>query len=58
MLAMLEHGIEQQFIRPRARDLWHATASIDDAIAHIASAASPAPPPPPGAPADVRTAAE
>lgn len=36
MLAMLEHGIAQQFIRPKARRLWHATADIDDALRHIA----------------------
>lgn len=46
MLAMLEHGIEQKFIRPKARQLWYATADIDDALAHIAEylSANPADP--------------
>jgi len=37
MLAMLEHGIAQQFIKPKARSLWHATADVDDALHHIAA---------------------
>lgn len=37
MLAMIEHAIEQTFIRPKARHLWRTTADIDDALDYIAS---------------------
>ncbi len=43
MLAMIEHGITAHFIRPKARKLFHATADIDDALAHIDSHFRPAP---------------
>lgn len=36
MLTMIEHGIEQAFIRPKVRSLWHATSDIDDALNYIA----------------------
>ncbi len=57
MLAMLEHGIEQHFIRPKARRLWFATDSIDEAIEHIAAGQTSAPPPP-GVGYDAKSAAE
>lgn len=44
LLAMLEHGIEQNFIRPRARELWHASPSVADTIAHLAAHRPKAPP--------------
>src|SRR5690606_6588956 len=45
LLAMLEHGVEQHFIRRRARHLWHASDSVADALEHIASHRPATPPP-------------
>lgn len=56
MLAMLEHGIAQGFIRPKARGLWHVTADINDALRHIAAHLDDRPAGPAGA--DPRTIAE
>jgi uncharacterized protein (TIGR00730 family) len=43
LLRMMEQGIEQRFITPRARRLWHVSGDVDDAIRHIRDY-QPAPP--------------
>jgi len=35
LLAMIEHGIEQRFIKGQARDLYFVAATVDEAIEHI-----------------------
>lgn len=35
LLAMIEHGIEGQFIRERCRDLYHVSNTVDDAVAFL-----------------------
>ena len=35
LLAMIEHGVEQRFIKPRARDAYFVAATVDAAIAHL-----------------------
>jgi len=35
LLAMLEHGIEQKFIKPKARRLLHVSSTVPDAIGHL-----------------------
>jgi uncharacterized protein (TIGR00730 family) len=35
MLAMIDHGIEKSFIKPKARDAFRVTASVDEAIDHL-----------------------
>jgi uncharacterized protein (TIGR00730 family) len=35
LLAMIEHGIEQKFVKERARRLYFVTDRISDAIAHL-----------------------
>jgi uncharacterized protein (TIGR00730 family) len=46
LLAMIEHGIEQQFIKPAGRELFHVATSVAEAIAYLRSAAPPPPAPP------------
>jgi uncharacterized protein (TIGR00730 family) len=47
LLAMLDHGIEQQFIKPAGRELIHVTATVADAIGYLRSHPTAAPPPSP-----------
>jgi uncharacterized protein (TIGR00730 family) len=47
LLAMLDHGIEQQFIKPAGRELIHVTATVAEAIDHLRSHPTAAPPPSP-----------
>src|SRR5687768_11815580 len=42
LLAMIEQGIEQRFIKSRARDLYFVAADVDAAVAHIRSYTPPA----------------
>lgn len=35
LLSMIEHGIEQRFIRPKARGLFHVATDVEDAIAYL-----------------------
>ena len=35
LLAMIEHGIEQRFIKGQARQLYFVAATVDEAIEHI-----------------------
>ena len=35
LLTMMEHGIEQRFIKPAARELYSVASSVDAAIEHI-----------------------
>jgi hypothetical protein len=35
LLAMLEHGIEQQFIKPKARKILHVSTTVEGAIGHL-----------------------
>jgi uncharacterized protein (TIGR00730 family) len=43
LLAMIEHGVEQHFIKPKARDLYFVAKRVTDAIAHLRSYVAPAP---------------
>lgn len=50
LLAMIDHGIEHHFIRPKVREAFHVSATVDDAIRFLkdlsvptAPAASPPP---------------
>lgn len=38
LLAMIEHGIAQRFIRPKARDAYHVAASVEAAIRYLQEA--------------------
>ena len=35
LLALLNHGIEQKFIKPKARELFFVAENVDSAIEHI-----------------------
>ena len=35
LLAMIEHGIEQRFIKPKARDAYFVAGTVDAAIRHL-----------------------
>lgn len=35
LLEMIEHGIEQKFIKPAARELYYVTPSVTDAIQYL-----------------------
>jgi hypothetical protein len=37
LLAMIEHGVGQNFIKPKARQLYHVSASVADAIKYLAN---------------------
>jgi cytokinin riboside 5'-monophosphate phosphoribohydrolase len=37
LLQMIEHGIAQSFIKPRARELYFVASSVDEAITHFKS---------------------
>jgi hypothetical protein len=37
LLAMIEHGVQQNFIKPKARQLYHVSTSVVDAIKYLAS---------------------
>ena len=41
LLAMIEHGIEQRFIKPKARELYYVAGGVSDAIEHIRSYVPP-----------------
>ena len=43
LLVMIEHGVEQHFIKPRAKELYFAADRVADAIAHLRSYVAPAP---------------
>lgn len=43
LLAMIEHGIEHHFIKPKARDLWTVATSVEAAIQAIEDYVPPAP---------------
>jgi uncharacterized protein (TIGR00730 family) len=43
LLAMIEHGVELNFIKPAARDVYFVATSVEEAIDHIASYVPPAP---------------
>lgn len=43
LLQMIEHGIEEKFIKPHARRLYHVASSVADGIDHILTY-EPAPP--------------
>jgi len=42
LLAMIEHGIELQFIKPKARESLHVADSADAALRYLASYVPPA----------------
>jgi uncharacterized protein (TIGR00730 family) len=35
LLAMIEHGLQHHFIRPRTRQLFHVAETVEDAIQHL-----------------------
>jgi len=37
LLQMIEHGIEQQFIKPCSRELYFVTSTVDEAVGHFKS---------------------
>lgn len=37
LLAMIEHGLKHRFIRPRARELFHTSSGVDNAIDYLLS---------------------
>lgn len=41
LLTMIEHGIEQHFIKPKVRELYHVAATVDDAVRHYRSYVPP-----------------
>jgi uncharacterized protein (TIGR00730 family) len=44
LLTMLDHGIEQKFIKARTREHWHVASTVEQAISYLlGNAASPAP---------------
>jgi cytokinin riboside 5'-monophosphate phosphoribohydrolase len=43
LLAMIEHGIEQQFIKPKARQLYFVAATVTEAVEHLRTYTPPAP---------------
>ena len=46
LIALIDHGIAENFIKPRARRAWHVAADVTGAMDYLASAPPPAPPPP------------
>jgi len=46
LIAAMEHGIGEGFIKPRSREAWHVAADVEDAVNYLRSAAPPKPPPP------------
>ena len=51
LLAAIEHGIDEKFIKPRSRRAWFVAGDVPAAIAHLHSA----PPAPPGGPCSSAT---
>lgn len=45
LLAMIEQGVEQQFIKPKARDLYHVAASVTDMMTYLLAYVPPVPHP-------------
>ena len=43
LIAAVEHGIDQGFIKPGARRAWHVAADVPDAIRSLLSSPTPAP---------------
>ena len=46
LLAMIEHGIEQQFIRPKVREAYYVARTVVEAVQYLRGHAEPAPPQP------------
>ena len=46
LLAMVDHGIEQGFIKPEGRRLFHVAETVDEAVAQLLAAGRDEPPPP------------
>jgi uncharacterized protein (TIGR00730 family) len=46
LLAMIEHGIEQKFIKPASRDLYRVASRVEQAMSHLCHGAPHEPPPP------------
>jgi uncharacterized protein (TIGR00730 family) len=46
LLAMIEHGIEQRFIKPRAREAYFVASDVPQAVSYLQSAANAHPPVP------------
>jgi uncharacterized protein (TIGR00730 family) len=43
LLAMIEHGVQQHFIKPESRELYFVAGGVADAIEHVRSYVAPAP---------------
>ena len=43
LLEMIDHGVEQKFIKPRARELYFVAATVEQAIEHIRNYRATAP---------------
>ena len=43
LLAMIEHGVQQHFIKPNARELYFVAERVEDAVAYIRRYVAPAP---------------
>ena len=41
LITMIEHGIEQRFIKPAARELYFVAATVEEAVDHIRTYAPP-----------------
>jgi hypothetical protein len=46
LIAAVEHGIGEGFIKPKARAAWHVAVNVDDAVSYLLFASPPAPAPP------------
>jgi uncharacterized protein (TIGR00730 family) len=44
LLVMIEHGVEQRFIKPGARNAYFVARNVAEAIAHLRSTGADAPP--------------
>jgi uncharacterized protein (TIGR00730 family) len=43
LLTMIEHGIEQHFIKSKVRELYHVSETVEDAVRHYKSYTPPVP---------------
>jgi uncharacterized protein (TIGR00730 family) len=46
LIAAVEHGIGEGFIKPKSRRAWHVAADVEGAVNYLRSAPAPVPPPP------------
>jgi uncharacterized protein (TIGR00730 family) len=58
LIAAVEHGIEEGFIKAKSRKAWHVAADVEGTISYLRSAPPPSPPPPAAAAAAEPSAME